>query len=214
MDIAIVGAGNFGSAFARLARHAGHTVTVSESTAGEQRLRDVAAETGASPAPTARAVAAARLTVLAVPFGAVEAVCTPEVVAAAAGKIVVDVTNPLGPDRRSLAIGHTTSAAEQIAHRLPGSHVVKAFSTLLARNLTTTAPGGSRLLVPVAGDDADAKSAVLALALELGFDAVDVGPLVSARYLEPVIVLLLQLAQDADRAAGRSVEIGLALARS
>jgi len=57
-------------------------------------------------------------------------------------------------------------------------------------------------------DDAS-KRTVLDLAAQLGFDAVDAGPLNNARYLEPAIVLLLQLAYGMHMGTG----IGLALAR-
>jgi 8-hydroxy-5-deazaflavin:NADPH oxidoreductase len=209
LRIAIIGAGNFGSALARRSVQAGHAVSLSDSPAGSERLRAAVVETGATAAPTAEAVVAAELIVLAVPFSAIDDVLTAGVIAAATGKTVVDVTNPLAPDRMSLTLGCTTSGGEQIAAKLPRSHVVKAFNTLLAANLAAPTLGGTKLLVPVAGDDDASKRTVLDLAAQLGFDAVDAGPLTNARYLEPAIVLLLQLAYGMQMGTG----IGLALAR-
>jgi hypothetical protein len=209
LRIAIIGAGNFGSALARRSVQAGHAVSLSDSPAASERLRAAVVETGASAAPTAKAVVAAELIVLAVPFSAIDDVLTAGVIAGATGKTVVDVTNPLAPDRMSLTLGCTTSGGEQIAAKLPRSHVVKAFNTLLAANLAAPTLGGTKLLVPVAGDDGASKRTVLDLAAQLGFDAVDAGPLTNARYLEPAIVLLLQLAYGMQMGTG----IGLALAR-
>jgi len=210
MDIAVIGAGQFGSALSRCLVRAKHSVSLSDTAAGSERLQSAVRDTGASAAATTEAVARADVVVLAVPFSAIDDVLVPEVVVAAAGKTVIDVTNPLGPDRMSLVLGFTTSAAEQIATRLPSSHVVKAFSTLLAPTLATPMLAGQKLMVPVAADDALSKATVLGLVNELGFDAVDAGPLANARYLEPAIVLLLYLAHTGNM----GTSIGLALARS
>jgi len=45
----------------------------------------------------------------------------------------------------------------------------------------------------VAGDDASARATVLGLARDIGFDAVDAGPLKNARLLEPLASLNIQL---------------------
>jgi len=208
MQIAVIGAGAFGSGLATIFGRAGHSVSLSDTEAGAQRLRAAIARSGASAAPTLAAVRGADVVTLAVPFSSIDEVLQRDVANALEGKTVIDVTNPLGPDRLSLTIGQSTSGAEQIAGRLPRSRVVKAFSTLLAATLPTPVLGGARLVVPVAGDDATAKGVVLELAAQTGFDAVDAGPLSTSRYLEPAIVLLLGLS----RSLGTG--IGLSLARS
>jgi len=53
--------------------------------------------------------------------------------------------------------------------------------------------GDERLTAFVAGDDAAAKKAVLAMARDIGFDPVDAGPLKNARLLEPIGYLNIQL---------------------
>ncbi|MGF6921810.1 hypothetical protein [Paraburkholderia sp. 40] len=63
------------------------------------------------------------------------------------GKVLVDVTNPLTDDYMGLTIGHTTSAAEEIA-KLTGASVVKAFNTLFAQVLDG---GAAFSLIPAFG---------------------------------------------------------------
>lgn len=173
--IGIVGAGNVGSALARGLTRAGHEVRAVGSDAAV--VRDTAAW--------------ASLVLLAVPYGAIDSV-----VAAAGkaldGKTVVDVTNALGPDM-ALAVGFTTSGAEDLQRKLPGARVVKAFNTVFAQHMDTGRLGGTPLTAFVAGDDAASKQAVLQLAREIGFEAVDAGPLQNARLLEPLAYLNIQL---------------------
>jgi predicted dinucleotide-binding enzyme len=73
--------------------------------------------------------------VLAVPFDAVADVLTSSVRQALHGRVVVDVSNPVTPDYLALTVGFSTSAAEQIAHLLPGARVVKAFNTVFAQTM-------------------------------------------------------------------------------
>ncbi|MFB9204809.1 NADPH-dependent F420 reductase [Nonomuraea spiralis] len=190
MKISIIGKGNVGSALARRLATAGHTVTTANSST--------------APDQVAAQVAEADVTVLAVPFSAV-AQFDAGIRTALRDKVVIDVTNPLAADFMSLTIGHTTSAGEQVAAALPGARVVKAFNTVFAATLDT--PG---LFLPVAADDETAKKTVLELGAQLGFDAVDAGPLANARYLEPAVELLIQLAYG----LGMGASIGLTLARA
>src|SRR5206468_2384708 len=102
-------------------------------------------------------------------------------------RAVVDITNPLTPDYMGLAIGHTTSAAEEIQKAFPGAKVVKAFNTVFAQVLAD-GPKLADATVPVffAGDDAAAKELVRSLIESMGFIPVDAGGLKNARYLEPL----------------------------
>jgi predicted dinucleotide-binding enzyme len=79
-----------------------------------------------------------------------------------AGKAVIDITNPMTADYAGLTIGHTTSAAEEIAQGIPGAEVVKAFNTVFAQVLQEGAEFGGGNTVPVffAGDSDRAKRAV------------------------------------------------------
>jgi predicted dinucleotide-binding enzyme len=111
-----------------------------------------------------------------------------------AGKVLIDITNPLTPDFMGLTIGHTTSAAEAIAALAPGAKVVKAFNHLFAPVLKQGLPPGGKAVAFLCGDDEEAKNKVAELARSVGLDPLNAGPLRNARYLEPTAELLIQLA--------------------
>jgi len=208
MDIGIIGAGNVGSALARRLTEVGHQVTISASSPESPRLAEATTATGVTAGDSSQA-ASAELVVLAVPYTEIAGTLTGPVADALAGTTLVDVTNPFGPDHMSLLVGQDTSAAEQVAGMVPAAHVVKAFNTVLAPNHARPVLGGVRQSVPVAGDDLAAKKTVQELGTQLGFDTVDAGPLSSARYLEPVAALLVQVAYG----GGAGPTVGFALAR-
>jgi predicted dinucleotide-binding enzyme len=173
--IGIIGNGNVGSALERGLKRAGCDVRAVGS--DRQAVRDTAAW--------------ADTVIMAVPFRAVD-----DVVRAASdaleGKTVVDVTNALD-DKMNLALGYTTSGAEELQKKLPKAHVVKAFNTVFAKHMDDGKLGDEPLTAFAAGDDANAKADVLALERAIGFDAVDAGPLRNARLLEPLGYLNIQL---------------------
>jgi predicted dinucleotide-binding enzyme len=115
------------------------------------------------------------------------------------GKIVIDITNPLTADYMGLAIGHSTSAAEEIARAVPDAAVVKAFNTLFAQVLAEGADFGKGQKVPVfiASDSERAKQTAKTIAESAGFATVDVGGLKNARYLEPLAGLNVYLGYGA-----------------
>jgi NADPH-dependent F420 reductase len=177
VKIAIIGAGNVGKALATSIQRAGHDVVISASTA--ESAEKAAQELGVRSAQSnAQAVEGANVVVLAVPYAATDRI-VPEIAHVAADRVIIDVTNPLTADYSGLAT--ETSAAEEIQQRLPDAKVIKAFNTLLASNQANPSADVDAF---VAGDDADAKQAVMSLADAMGLSPVDVGPLKSARYLE------------------------------
>jgi len=122
------------------------------------------------------------------------------------GKIVVDATNPLTP-ALELALGFSDSAGESLARLAKGARVVKAFNTTGAENMAKAATFEVKALMPVASDDQAAKAVVMKLADELGFEAVDAGPLRAARLLEPMAVLWIK--QAIERRFGRNFAFAL-----
>lgn len=77
-----------------------------------------------------------------------------------------------------------------------GARVVKAFNTTGAENMAKAHDFPSKPWMPVAGDDAQAKAVVRKLAEELGFEAIDAGPLKMSRYLEPMAMQWIKLAYE------------------
>ena len=112
-----------------------------------------------------------------------------------AGKIVVDVTNPVDFETfDSLVVPAHSSAAAELADELPSSRVLKAFNTNFAATLSARNIGPNTTLVLVAGDDADAKATFISAVQAGGLDAIDAGPLSRARELEAMGFLQLKLA--------------------
>ena len=134
------------------------------------------------------------IVILAVPYpalGDIVAKYAPQL----AGKVVVDITNPLNFETfDSLTVPAESSSAAELAAALPSSKVLKAFNTTFAATLAAKAVGPNKTTVLIAGDDADAKAALAAAITAGGVDAVDAGALSRARELEAVGFLQLTLA--------------------
>jgi predicted dinucleotide-binding enzyme len=193
MKIAIIGAGNVGKALAGRFAQAGHAAVFG--------VRDPAAAKNAAlphhALRTTEAAATADAIVLATSWAGTEAACRAmTLTGAAAGKIVLDCTNPLamGPSGRELAVAHTNSAGETVAGWCPGAHVYKAFNTVAAEVMVAPERMTVKPVVFVAGDDAALKPAALELVEDTGFEARDAGPMRNARMLEYLALLYLDLA--------------------
>jgi NADPH-dependent F420 reductase len=134
------------------------------------------------------------IVVLAVPYPAVSAVIA-ERGESLAGKIVVDITNPLNFETfDSLTVAPDGSAAAEIADALPQSRVLKAFNTNFAGTLAAGKVGPLTTTVLIAGDDADAKSDLAGVITSGGLAAIDAGSLSRARELEAIGFLQISLA--------------------
>jgi predicted dinucleotide-binding enzyme len=198
MKIAVIGAGNLGGTLGKRCARAGHEVAFGARDPADAKLAALVRESG----PTARAasvpeaVRQAAVVILTVPWDNAR-----EALAAAGdlrGRILIDATNPvpLTPDgmRQGLVIGHTTSGAEEIARWAEGARVVKAFNTTGFPNVEDPRYGSLGLTMMLCWDNAEAKKITGDLARQLGFEPVDVGPLRSARYLEAVAMLWIDMA--------------------
>ncbi|SNS63198.1 hypothetical protein SAMN06309944_1086 [Micrococcales bacterium KH10] len=132
--------------------------------------------------------------VLAVPYPAVSGILT-AYATQLANKTIVDITNPLNFETfDSLVVPDGSSAAAQIQQTLPGARVLKAFNTNFASTLTSGKVGENPTTVLVAGDDADAKSALIRDITAGQLRAIDAGSLKRAHELEAVGFLQLTLA--------------------
>jgi NADPH-dependent F420 reductase len=173
--ISIIGSGNMGRAISGLVAGGGHTVQVLTSS------------------DTATPVAG-DVVVLAVPYPSVAEVIAQRG-AQLAGKVVVDITNPLNFETfDSLTVPADGSAAAEIAAALPESRVVKAFNTNFAGTLVAGDVGGQPTTVLIAGDDVEAKTLLAGVVSAAGLRAVDAGGLRRARELEALGFLQISLA--------------------
>ena len=173
--VSIIGTGNMGSALAGLVTKGGNTVeTFNTSDTDKPVTGDVV--------------------ILAVYYAAVR-----EVLAQRrdqlAGKVVVDITNPVNVETfDGLVVPPDSSAAAEIAAELPSSRVLKAFNTNFAATLGSGKVGGETTTVLIAGDDADAKTLLAGIVTAGGLRAIDVGSLKRARELEALGLLQITLA--------------------
>ncbi|GAA2697383.1 NADPH-dependent F420 reductase [Actinoplanes palleronii] len=173
--ISIIGTGNMGQAIAGLVTKGGNTVeTVNSAQTGTPVTGDIV--------------------VLAVPYSAVT-----DIVAQRgeqlAGKIVVDITNPVDfATFDGLTVPADGSAAAEIAAQLPDSTVLKAFNTNFGGTLVGGSVGAETTTVLIAGDDADAKALLTGVVTAAGLKAVDAGGLKRARELEALGFLQITLA--------------------
>ena len=109
-----------------------------------------------------------------------------------AGKIVIDVTNPMDfsqgiPPRFTASYGN--SLGEQMQAALPDSHVVKAFNSMGASVMTTPIFNGEAATHFIAGNDDGAKATVKKLIEEFGWEVLDAGDIGQAFFLEALASL-------------------------
>lgn len=174
-----IGSGNIGTTVARLATNAGHDVVMSNSR-GPDTLAGLVSELGpnARAATAEQAAADGDVVVVTIPLKSYRDVP----VDALNNKVVIDTMNYY-PDRDGQIVeldDESTTTSELLQAHLPGAKVVKAFNNIYFEHLAALArPKGAddRSALAIAGDDADAKTAVMQLLDEIGYDTVDLGPL-------------------------------------
>jgi hypothetical protein len=91
-------------------------------------------------------------------------------------------------------LGQENSASEEIDRLLPRAYIVKAFNTIFADAMSQPMRGGQAIAAFIAGDNEEAKQKVITLASEIGYAPVDTGPLYTARYLESMAHLNIEIA--------------------
>jgi 8-hydroxy-5-deazaflavin:NADPH oxidoreductase len=189
--ISIIGSGGMAAAISGLAVEAGHTVEVMSRSAAKARALAEQIGAGATTG-TFGAAPAGDIVILAVPYPAVLDVVK-QYGEELAGKLLVDITNPVAPDLTGLITPHGSSGAQEIAKGSPaGAHVVKAFNTIFGHVLAR----GGRLDAFIAADDAEAKARVSAFIESLGLRPLDVGGLHMAQTLEALGLMMIGLAKN------------------
>jgi predicted dinucleotide-binding enzyme len=173
--ISIIGEGNVGSAIKK----------------GLERENYQVKSVNNKPDQVAKLAEWGEIIILAVPYPALDEVVK-TIKNNITDKVVVDATNALTPNY-NLALGFSTSGAEELQKKISTAKVVKAFNTVFAQHMSTGKINNDQLTVFAAGDDKQAKEKVLNIAKDIGFDAVDGGPLKNSRWLEALGYFNIQL---------------------
>ena len=193
MNIGILGSGNVGGTLGQRLAQLGHTVTFGSRNPKSAEIETLLQQAGANAlaATLPEAVAESDVILVTLPWPATRAVLESLDLK---DKVVLDCTNPLLPNLAGIEIGTTGSGGEQVALWAPGASVVKLFNTTGYNNMANPRYGDGASVMFYCGDDPAAKAIAAQLATELGFDAVDSGPLANARLLEPTAMLWIWLA--------------------
>jgi len=194
MRIAIIGAGSVGRTLGKVWASKGHTIHFGVRNPKDHKHDDLLDSLDAPGYLDTVGCAAetADVILLASPWPAV-----PEVIAACGdigGKILIDCTNPLNPDLKSLSIGHTTSAGEEIARWAPHAHIVKCFNTIGAEMMAKPILHGMPITMPYCGHDKASTRIVAGLVEDIGFEPIDIGGLELSRLLEPLAMVWIYMA--------------------
>ena len=206
MKIAVIGAGSVGGTLGRRWAELGHSVSFGVRDTSDKDAKALVAgiKGKARLASVAEAAKDAEVVVLATPYAANAAAIT--AAGDLSGKILIDVTNPLKPDL-TLAIGFSTSGAEEVAKLAPKARVYKAMNQVGAEVMADPLFAQGKPVMFVVGDDPAGKQTVLDLVSALGFEAFDAGELAIARLIEPLAMLWIHLM--ARRKFGRRFAFGL-----
>jgi len=201
MRIGILGSGVMGGKLGTIFARAGHEVVFSYARSRE-KLEQLARDAGRSArsGTPAEAVAKADAVLLAVHWTRVDDVlkqaCT------LSGKTLITCSMPMSEDDSHLVLGLTTSGAEALAHKVPRAHVVSAFSSAPSEVLLPVFNARKQKHLPdmiYCGDHDAAKETAASLIRDAGFNPVDVGALKAARFIEPFVLLVAELAYNGTR---------------
>ena len=183
MRVGVIGSGRIGGTVAALLAAAGHDVRIANSR-GPASLRDLAAER-LRPATVEEAAAHGEVVLVATPLTAYDAL--PRTPSPAPWSSTPATTTRAATGRSRALDDDSTTSTEWLAAKLPGARVVKAFNTVyweILRDKGDADAGDERLVVLVAGDDAEAKQRVERLIEDIGFAPVDQGGLADGGRLQ------------------------------
>lgn len=192
MKIGIIGAGDIGGTLGMRWRQKGHEIMFGVRNRQSQNVQKlIELDKNLEFGEIGETVVFGDVIVFAVPWTSVEE--TILIAGNLTDKILIDPTNPLTPDLKGLAL-ENISAAEKMSNLANSTKVVKAFNMIGAKTLSNLIYDSQRADLFICGDDSHAKQIVRELAIDIGFDVIDVGPLVNARLLESLALLWIELA--------------------
>jgi NADPH-dependent F420 reductase len=187
--IAIIGTGNVATALGPEFAAQGHTIIYGSRDPEADKAQDLVAKTanGASATTPQASVTGADIVELAVPGMMVREIT--EGLGDLSDKIIIDPTNPLGRKEQTLHHAVETSNAEIIQAVAPDAKVVKAFNTLSWKTMIDPKSAGGPVSIPLAGNDRGAKKVVAELVERMGLEAIDVGGIENAHWVEGMLIL-------------------------
>jgi predicted dinucleotide-binding enzyme len=201
MRIGILGSGLMGGKLGTIFARAGHKVVFSYAHS-ERKLERLAREAGhnALAGTPAEATHDADALLLAVHWSRVDDVL--KQAGDVSGKVIVSCSLPMNKSDTELVVAHTSSGAERLARKIRKAFLVSAFNTVPSEVLFSVFEGrrkGRRPNLVYCGDSPKAKETAVRLIRDVGFEAIDAGPLRMARNIEPFALLIAQLAYEGDR---------------
>lgn len=187
--IAIIGSGAVAGALGPEFAAQGHTIVYGSRDPSKASLAELVAATGHGASATTQAEAAthADIVVLAVPGLLVDEITRN--LGDLSGKIIIDPTNPLQRSEQGFEHAVATSNAEIIQAAAPNAHVVKAFNTLNWKTMVDPDEAGGPVSIPLVGDSGPAKKTVAELVEGMGLEAIDLGGIENARWVEGMLIL-------------------------
>ena len=197
MKIGIIGSGDVAQSLGAGLVKAGHTVMIGTRDTNKKELSSWHKKGDKKHllGSTTEAAAYGEMIFLAIAWHATEDVLA-QVRPELAGKVVIDVTNPLvfnEDEAPSLSVGHTMSAGEIVQASLPDSHVIKTLNTINHKNMAFPKYAEGLPIMFVCGNNQSAKNATRDLLAELGWeDLLDIGGIEKSRLLEPLCLLWLE----------------------
>ena len=199
MRIGILGSGLMGAKLGTIFARAGHDVVFSYARS-DAKLKQLARDAKARAGTPREAAQDADAVLLAVHWLRFDDVL--KQAGDLRGKVIVTCSLPMDAENTGLAVGLTSSGAEELAKKVPGAHVVAAFQTVPSEaffDVFESRGKGSRPHVVYCSDHEDARQVAATLIRDVGFEPLDTGPLRIARYTEPFALLVGQLAYEGER---------------
>jgi len=191
MNIGILGLGNMGGTLGRIWAQKGNKIYFGTRT--PEKILELEQSVNMRAGNYESAAVFGDVIFIGTPWSATESILK-SLAPMLAGKIIIDCTNALAPDLKSLVIPPNTSAGELVQSWLPDSKVVKAYNTIGAKVLLNPNYNGTVATGFYCGNDHEAKKVVAELIAQSGFEPIDCGDLTQARNLEAMTLLFLNLA--------------------
>ncbi len=194
MNVTIIGSGNMARGIGTRVASGNHTLTILDRDG--EKAKELAEQLGNATGEALGSSTFGEIVIFALPYVAI-----PDVIETykeqLAGKVLVDISNPIDFQTFELIPPEDSSGAEEIAKNLPeGAKLVKAFNTTFAGTLEKGEVDGKKLDVYIASDDKEAGEMLEKLADDSGMRGIYVGPLKRARALEGMQLIQMSLQEQ------------------